>query len=66
MDKKQKNAKTDNPAILLKGVVIALVLLDGLIWAHGLFPDSVICQQAKWGAVDVILPFGAPDLSNCE
>lgn len=66
MDKKQKNAKTDNPAILLKGVVIALVLLDGLIWAHRLFPDSVICQQAKWGAVDVILPFGAPDRSNCE
>jgi hypothetical protein len=66
MDEKQKIAKTDNHAILLKAVAIALVLLDGLIWAHRLFPDSVICQQAKWGAVDVILPSGTPDLSNCD
>jgi hypothetical protein len=66
MGKKQKNAKTDNRANLLKGVAIALVLLDGLIWAHRLLPDSVICQQAKWAAVDVILPSGAPDRSNCD
>ena len=66
MGKNRKNVKTDNHAVLLRGVAIALVLLDGLIWAHRFFPDRVICQQAKWGAVDVILPFGAPDLSNCE
>jgi hypothetical protein len=61
MAKKPKTAKTDDHAMLLKGVAIALVLLDGLIWADRFFPASVICQQAKWGAVDVILPFGGRD-----